>query len=119
MSDVRRQRPRKEAVEERAVLRPRRQVTLSRAVCEALGVEPGDRLVLEVSDGALTIKPGRQAALDALREIQRGFAQSGISLQELLEGGRQVREEVFREQYGQLLDEERSKGRGKKPRRSA
>ena len=102
-------------MEERVTLRPRRQVTLPRNVCEALGVKPGDRLVLEVSEGVLVVRPGRQAALEALRAIQQAFAESGVTLEELLEGGRQVREELFQERYGYLL---KKKPRGRR-RRSA
>ena len=87
---------------EAVVLRPRRQLTLPREVCEALGVKPGDRLVLEVLDGVLVVRPGRQAALDALRAIQQAFAESGITEEELLESGRRVRDELFREQYPDL-----------------
>ncbi len=89
-------------VEEAVVLRPRRQVTLPRRVCEALDIKPGDRLVLEVSDGVLIGRPGRQAALDALRAIQQAFAESGITEEELLESGRQIRDELFREKYPEL-----------------
>ena len=106
-------------VEESVTLRPRRQVTLSREVCEALGVEPGDRLVLEVEDGVLVARPGRQTALDALRAIQQAFAESGITEEELLEGGRQAREEIFRERYGHLLERKTSKADRKGRRRSA
>jgi antitoxin component of MazEF toxin-antitoxin module len=104
-------------MEDSMVLRPRRQVTLPRQVCEALGVKPGDRLVLEISDGVLIARPQRRAALDALRAIQQAFTESGITEEELLESGRQVREELFREKYGHLLqrkgrkDGRRSRGR--------
>ena len=89
-------------MEERVTLRPRRQLTLPREVCEHLGVKPGDRLVLEVSGGALIVRPQRQVALEALEALRRGFAESGISLEEFLESGRQIRDELFRENYPDL-----------------
>src|SRR3990170_4015893 len=89
-------------MEEQVTLRPRRQITLPRDVCEALGVKPGDRLVLEVSDGVLIARPSRQLALEALRAIQQAFAESGITEEELLESGRQIRDELFRENYPDL-----------------
>jgi AbrB family looped-hinge helix DNA binding protein len=92
------------------VLRPRRQVTLPREVCEALDIKPGDRLVLEVADGVLVARPGRKAALDALEELRRAMAESGVTEEELLESGRQVREELFKERYGYLL-QRKPKGR--------
>ena len=90
-------------MEERVTLRPRRQVTLPRSVCEALGVKPGDRLVLEVSDGVLIARPQRQLALEALQALRQSFAESGIPLEEFLESGRQIREELFWEKYGHLV----------------
>ena len=81
---------------ETIVLRPRRQMTLPRKVCEALGIEPGDRLVLEVSDGVLIARPRQAAALDALRELQRAFADSGVTEKELLASGGEIRDELCR-----------------------
>lgn len=89
-------------MEETVVVRPRRQVTLPRQMCEALGVEPGDRLVLDVEDGVLIARPQRQAALDALEEVRRAMAESGVTEEELLESGRKVRQELFREKYPDL-----------------
>ena len=89
-------------MEDTIVLRPRRQVTLPRQVCEALGIQPGDRLVLEVSDGVLVARPGRAVALDALEALRRAIAASGVKEKELLESGRQVRDELFREKYPDL-----------------
>ena len=88
--------------EESVTIRARRQMTLPRQVCEALGVGPGDRLVLEVSDGVLIARPGQAAALDALRALQQAFADSGVTEKELLESGRQIRDELFREKYPDL-----------------
>ena len=104
-------------MEERVVLRPRRQLTLPRSVCDALGVQPGDRLVLELVDGKLVVEPQRIRAMEALRALRRAIAESGVSEEEMLEGAREVREELFRERYGYLL-EKRTRGTGRR-RRSA
>lgn len=86
----------------RLSLREKRQVTLPASVCKELGIEPGDLLDATVDDGVLVIRPARKAALDALKELQRAVRESGVTLEELLEGGRQVREEIFRETYPEL-----------------
>ena len=88
----------------KAVLRDRRQVTIPRAVCEELGIRPGDRLELQMEDGALIIRPGRVAALEALEELRRAIAESGVTEEELLESGRQIRDELFRERYPDLAE---------------
>ena len=63
----------------RAVLRPRRQLTLPRDICRQLGIDTGDQVDLSVEDGTLVVTPSRKRALDALAEIQSAFARSGLT----------------------------------------
>ncbi len=84
-----------------AVLRQRRQLTLPRDICEQLGITTGDRLVLAVEGKALVARPAKQRALDALKEIQVAFAQTGMTEKELQAAGRKVRRQVSAERYGQ------------------
>lgn len=93
----------------KAVLRDRRQVTIPRAVCEELGIRPGDRLELRVEDGVLIIRPGRAAALEAIRAIQQALEEAGVTEEELLESGRQVREELVRERWPHLFPPDETK----------
>jgi len=102
MSDVRRQTSDRGEVGVNAVLRDRRQVTIPRAACEEMGIRPGDRLELRVEDGVLIIRPGRVAALEAIRAIQQALEEAGVTEEELLESGRQIRDELFREKYPDL-----------------
>jgi AbrB family looped-hinge helix DNA binding protein len=90
--------------QETVVIRPRRQITLPRDVCEALGVKPGDRLVLVLEEGRLVVRAEKQAALGALESLRRGFAETGLPLEELLAAGRRVRDELFREKYRGLVE---------------
>ncbi len=82
------------------VLRPKRQVTLPRAICDRLGIEPGDVLELTVEDSTIIARPRKTVALEALQEIRQAFQRSGISEDELQETARRVRQEVARERYG-------------------
>ncbi len=82
-----------------AVLRPKRQVTIPKKICEELGIEPGDMLVLTVENSTLIARPRKMVALEALREIQRAFQKSGLTEKELQEEGRRVRQEIIRERY--------------------
>lgn len=82
------------------VVRPKRQVTLPREICNQLGIEPGDILELLVEDSILIAKPRKNVALEALKEIQQAFQRSGITEEELQEVGRRVRDEIARERYG-------------------
>ncbi|MHA1216208.1 MAG: AbrB/MazE/SpoVT family DNA-binding domain-containing protein [Candidatus Thorarchaeota archaeon] len=81
------------------VLRPKRQITLPRGVCDELGIGPGDVLEVSVDEARLVARPKKTVALEALREIQRAFERSGITKEELQEAGRQAREEIARERF--------------------
>jgi AbrB family looped-hinge helix DNA binding protein len=81
------------------VLRPKRQVTLPREICDQLGIGPGDVLELTVADSTLIARPRKTVALEALKEIQRAFQRSGITETELQKAGRRIRQEVVRERY--------------------
>ena len=76
------------------VVRPKRQVTLPKQICEELGIEEGDALELSVEDAMLVARPRKRVALEALAEIRSAFERSGISEEELQEAGREVRREV-------------------------
>ena len=65
-------------------IRPRRQATLPRPLLETLGVSVGDSIKIEVSGKKAVLTAQKQAALDALAEIKKIFAESGISEREML-----------------------------------
>ena len=80
-----------------AVLRPKRQLTLPRGVCEQLDISTGDVLELSLEGDTLVARPRKKAALEALREIRQAFERSGIAEEELQKTGRRARQEVTRE----------------------
>ena len=82
------------------VLRPKRQVTLPREICDQLGIGPGDVLELTVEDSTLIARPRKTVALEALKEIRQAFRRSGITEQELQKAGRRIKQEIARERYG-------------------
>ncbi len=82
------------------MLRPKRQVTLPKEICDQLGIGPGDVLELTVEDSSIVARPRKTVALEALKEIQQAFQRSGITEEELQKAGRRVRQEVARERHG-------------------
>ena len=78
------------------VVRPKRQVTLPREICERLGIGPGDRLELALEGATLVARPKKAVALEALREIREAFRRSGISEKELQRAGRLARQEAVK-----------------------
>ena len=83
-----------------AVLRPKRQITVPKEICDTLGIGPGDVLELTVEGTTIVVRPRKNAALAALKEIHRAFKDSEITEEELQEAGRRVRREVARERHG-------------------
>lgn len=81
------------------VLRPKRQITLPKEICDQLGIGPGDVLEMTVEGSAIIAKPRKTVALKALKEIRQAFHRSGITEEELQETGRRIRQEVARERY--------------------
>ncbi len=84
-----------------AVLRPKRQITIPKEICEQLGVDQGDVLELTVNNSIMIAKPKKNIALDALIEIQNAFKRSGITEEELLETGEEIRHGNLMERNGE------------------
>jgi len=82
------------------IIRDKRQITLPRKLCEQLGVEPGDRLILNVEDDKLVAKPRKSVALNALQELHRIFQTSDVTERELLKTARRIRRELVAKEYG-------------------
>ncbi|HLE49894.1 MAG TPA: AbrB/MazE/SpoVT family DNA-binding domain-containing protein [Patescibacteria group bacterium] len=64
-------------------IRQRRQVTLPGELLAGLGLNQGDQLAVTLKGDQAVIKAKKQAALDALEQIQKAFADSGIKEEEL------------------------------------
>ena len=90
MSDVRQTR-----------IRERRQITIPADFCRELDMKIGDSFTVELREGGLVLTPSHKAALDALTELHRIFAESGVTERELQAEGRRIRAELSRQRYGQ------------------
>ncbi len=86
----------------RITLREKRQMTLPPEVSEALGLRPGDSIEITVEDGKAILEPSRRAALNALREVQKAIAESGITEEEWMELGRESEIAAFRRDYPEI-----------------
>ena len=75
-------------------IRPKRQITLPKAALEQMGVSIGDQLSLNLNSNQATLIPHKAIALDALKSIQKIFAQSGIPESEMQQAAEQVRYEL-------------------------
>lgn len=76
------------------------QVTLPVEVRRKLGIKKGDLVaVIETADGVL-ITPQEVIAMKALDRIGRALRERGLSLEELIESGREARGQIIQEEYG-------------------
>ena len=76
------------------------QVTLPAGIRRRLGLKKGDLVAVEETPYGVLIAPQRVLALRDLDQIGAVLREQGITLEELMESGRAIREELFREKYG-------------------
>ena len=76
------------------------QVTLPAAVRKRLGLKKGDLVAVVATPDGVLITPQEVVASKALDEIGAILREQGVSLEELIEGGRDGRDELVRELYG-------------------
>jgi AbrB family looped-hinge helix DNA binding protein len=92
-----------EAMAERNLVRVQEkgQVTLPASMRKKLGLKKGDLVaVLETPDGVL-ITPQQVLANKTLDRIGEILRRQGLTLEELIDSGAEVRDELVREQYGE------------------
>ena len=76
------------------------QITIPLEIRRKLNLKKGDLVTfVETEDGVL-IKPAEVVASEALDQIGRALKEKGISLEELLESGREMRGEILDDDYG-------------------
>ena len=89
-----------------AVVQKRGQVTIPIELRRKLGIEEGGVVAfIETKDGIL-ISPREVLAMDALDRIGEVLREQGISLEELIESGREIRGQMVGEEYGLKVEDE-------------
>lgn len=81
-------------------IRPRRQATLPRELLKEVGIDVGDKLVAEIKNKQIILKPRKQFFLDTLAEIQRIVKASGVPEAELQDTAQQDRKKWAAQKYG-------------------
>jgi AbrB family looped-hinge helix DNA binding protein len=75
------------------------QVTLPSEWREKYGLKKGDFIVFKETDEGLLISPREALAMKLLDEIGDTLKEKGIDLDELIESGREIRQEIYDEKY--------------------
>ena len=83
-----------------AMVQKRGQVTIPIELRRKLGIEEGGVVAfIETEDGVL-ISPREVLTMDALDRIGEVLREQGLSLEELIESGRETRGQMVEEEYG-------------------
>jgi len=83
-----------------ATVQKRGQVTIPIEMRRKLGIEEGGVVAfIETEDGVL-ISPREVLTMHALDQIGEALKKQGISLEELIESGREIRGTIVEEEYG-------------------
>jgi AbrB family looped-hinge helix DNA binding protein len=78
------------------------QVTIPLEIRQKLKLKKGDLVTFIETDKGVVIKPAEVIALDALDDIGRALEAKGYSLEEMIERGRAIREEIIQEEQQNL-----------------
>ena len=76
------------------------QVTLPVDLREKYGLKKGDIVSFVETDQGLIVVPRVALAMRLLDEIGEELKKQGVSLDELMESGREIRGEMLKEKYG-------------------
>ncbi len=89
-----------------SVVQAKGQVTIPAEIRRKLGLKKGDLVAFIETEQGVLITPQEVIAMNALDRIGEVLRKRGISLEELIESGREIRGQLLEEEYGIEADEE-------------
>lgn len=78
----------------------RGQVTIPKEIRESLDLKKGDLVTFVETEEGVILKPAEIVVSTALDEIGEALKERGLSLEELIERGREIRGDLIQEEYG-------------------
>ena len=84
-----------------ATVQKRGQVTIPIEFRRKLGIEEGGLVAFIETEEGILISPREVLAMDALDRIGEALKKQGITLEELIESGRDIRGEIYKEKFAQ------------------
>ncbi|MGH2442195.1 MAG: AbrB/MazE/SpoVT family DNA-binding domain-containing protein [Chloroflexota bacterium] len=84
------------------------QLTLPADVRRKLGMKKGDVVALTETNEGLLIAPQHVVAMKALDRVGELLREQDVDLDEMIESGREIRQELLKEEYG--IEPERAAG---------
>src|SRR2546427_591520 len=83
-----------------SVVQEKGQVTIPTEIRKKLGLKKGDRFTFVETDKGVVISPQEGVALEAMETIGKMLKAQGLTLEEMMERGREIRGQIVKEQYG-------------------
>ena len=75
------------------------QVTIPQAVRTALGLKKGDVVTFVQTESGIEIRRAEVVVHEALKAIGTTLKEQGISIEEMIERGRSIRQDLIKEMY--------------------
>ena len=75
------------------------QITLPVEFRKKYNLKKGDAIVFKETEDGLVISPRESLAMNLLDEIGEALKAKGITLDEMIEDGKKIREEIYQEKY--------------------
>jgi len=82
-----------------ATVQKRGQVTIPIEFRRKLGIEEGGLVAFIETEEGILISPREVLAMDALDRIGEALEKQGITLEELIESGREIRGRIYKEKF--------------------
>jgi AbrB family looped-hinge helix DNA binding protein len=81
------------------------QVTLPIDFRRRYNLQKGDAVVFKETEEGLLISPKEAQVMNLLDEISEGLKARGVTLEELIASGREIRQEIYDEKYASEIDD--------------
>lgn len=88
-----------------SVVQEKGQVTIPAEIRKKLGLKKGDLVAFVETEQGVLLSPQEVIASEALDQIGRILREKGLTLEELMESGRQIRGKLIAEEYGPKAEE--------------
>jgi len=83
-----------------SIVQEKGQITIPAEIRQRWGLKKGDLVAFVETEQGVMISPQEVVAMSALDQIGRALRERGITLEELIESGREIRGQLIEEEYG-------------------
>jgi AbrB family looped-hinge helix DNA binding protein len=82
------------------------QITIPAEIRRKWGLRKGDLVAFVETEAGVVISPQEVIAMEALNQIGQILREKGVTIEELIESGREIRGKILEEEYGLKAEEE-------------